>query len=765
MSKKNIDNDGQLMLFETPEENIIKQEYSDIMKQSYLDYAMSVIVSRAVPDIRDGLKPVQRRILYDMGAELGLSYDKPYRKSARIVGDTMGKFHPHGDSSIYEAMVVMSQDFKRKIPLVDGHGNFGSIEGDGAAAQRYTETKLSKITQEKYLADLDKDVVDFIPNYDETAKEPEVLPAKIPNFLVNGSEGIAVGMTTSTPSHNLKEVMEAEAYLIDHPEAEIDDLMQFIKGPDFPTGGIVANKEDLKEIYNTGVGKIRVQGKIVHEKDRKNNRLVITEIPYTMVGSGIASFLNDVAGLVDSKKLPDIVDISNQSSKDGIKIVLDLKKSVEDVENIKAVLFSKTKLEDVFGVNMLAIVDGRPEVLSLKKALEEHIKFMVEVNTRKYTNMLAKEKEKAEIQEGLIQAVDMLDAVIDTIRGAKTRQDAKTCFMTGNIEKINFKNQESKTAAESFRFSDIQADAILDMRLSRLIGLEIEALKNDYKKTEKKIMEYTKILSSKEQMMSVIKTDISDIIKEYGQPRKTEIKTVSKAVVKKEVPAAFQEVVLMDRFGYIRAVNDVTYDKNKDAADSESRHVIPVMSDSRVVFVTASGVCHVVQTGKIPFGKFRDKSIPVDNISTLDTTTDIILYADSIENMENKTFLMVSNTGKVKKISGSEFTAKSKNFKYVKLAEDETIIRFDAMEDKTDVVLVSESGRFLKFKAEDIPEKKKAAGLVAGIAVNDGEKISDVFLNINGDETLKLNDGREIPVEKLIRAKRGGKGTKKMIQA
>ena len=421
MHKKTTD-DGQLSLFEPAEEKIIKQEYSDIMKQSYIDYAMSVIIARAVPDIRDGLKPVQRRILYDMGEELGLDYNKPYRKSARIVGDTMGKFHPHGDSSIYDAMVVMAQDFKREIPLVDGHGNFGSIEGDGAAAQRYTESRLQKITQENYLADLDKKVVDYVPNYDETEKEPEVLPVKIPNFLINGSEGIAVGMTTSTPSHNLVEVLKAEEYLIDTPCASIEELLDFVKGPDFPTGGIVANSNDLLEIYKTGTGKIRVQGRVTHEKNRQVNRLVITEIPYTMIGAGIANFLNDVAMLVDSKQIPDIVDISNQSSKEGIKIVLDLKKNVseEDAEKIKTVLLSKTKLEDTFGVNMLAIANGRPETLTLKSALEYHISFLFEINTRKYTTMLAKEKEKAEVQEGLIKAIDVLD--IASVRAKNKKQ-------------------------------------------------------------------------------------------------------------------------------------------------------------------------------------------------------------------------------------------------------------------------------------------------------------------------------------------------------
>ena len=743
MRKKNVD-DGQLSLFEPAEEKIIKQEYSDIMKQSYIDYAMSVIIARAVPDIRDGLKPVQRRILYDMGEELGLDYNKPYRKSARIVGDTMGKFHPHGDSSIYDAMVVMAQDFKREIPLVDGHGNFGSIEGDGAAAQRYTESRLQKITQENYLADLDKKVVDYVPNYDETEREPEVLPVKIPNFLINGSEGIAVGMTTSTPSHNLVEVLKAEEYLMDTPGASIEELMDFVKGPDFPTGGVVANSDDLLEIYKTGTGKIRVQGRVTHEKNRQVNRLVITEIPYTMIGAGIANFLNDVAMLVDSKQIPDIVDISNQSSKEGIKIVLDLKKNVseEDAEKIKTILLSKTKLEDTFGVNMLAIANGRPETLTLKSALEYHISFLFEINTRKYTTMLAKEKEKAEVQEGLIKAIDVLDAVIETIRGSKTKAEAKECLMTGKVDNIKYRIAEDKKIAKTFDFTEMQADAILDMRLSRLIGLELEALKKENEKTKQNIEKYTKILSDKKYMKKVIKDDLERIIKEYGQPRKTSIKNIEKAVIKKETPKAFKEVVLMDKFGYVRAVSDTVYEKNKEAADSESKWVIPVMSDDKVVFITENGIMHTVPANKIPFGKFRDKSIPVDNVSTLDTTTDLILYAEAMRDMageaagdtagetaRNKNvYVIVTNLGGVKKLPGAEFSVKSKNTKYIKLKDGEACTDFVKVEkSEPEIVLVSEAGRFLRFSAADIPEKKRGAGTVAGIAMKDGEKLSDVF--------------------------------------
>ena len=336
------------------ENNIIRTEYSDVMRKSYIDYAMSVIVSRALPDVRDGLKPVQRRVLYDMH-ELGIRYDRPYRKSARIVGDTMGKYHPHGDSSIYDSLVVMAQGFKKGLPLVDGHGNFGTIEGDEQAAMRYTEARLQQITQEYFLADLDKDVVDFVPNFDETEREPTVLPVRVPNFLINGSEGIAVGMATSTPPHNLKEVIDAEIAFLEDDSLTSKQLMKYVKGPDFPTGGIVINKDDLKAIYETGEGKIRIRGKVTTEKLKNGHiNLVITEIPYTMIGAGIGKFCADVAALQENRITNDVIDISNQTSKEGVRIVIELKKDT-DVENFTNLLYKKTKLEDTFGVNMLAI--------------------------------------------------------------------------------------------------------------------------------------------------------------------------------------------------------------------------------------------------------------------------------------------------------------------------------------------------------------------------------------------------------------------------
>ncbi len=475
------------------------------MQKSYMNYSMSVITARAIPDARDGLKPVQRRVLYDM-SELRLNHDKPHRKSARIVGDTMGKYHPHGDSSIYETLVVMSQIFKKGMPLVNGHGNFGSIEGDGAAAMRYTEARLEKFAEEVYLKDLDK-TVDFIPNYDETEKEPEVLPVRVPNLLINGAEGIAVGMSTSIPPHNLGEVIDAVRAYIDKPDITIKELMEYLPGPDFPTGGIIANKSDLPAIYETGAGKIKLRGKIEVELGKRKadkDKLVITEIPYTMVGAGINKFLIDVADLVESKKLTDVVDISNQSNKDGIRIVLELRKDA-DVERIRNILYKKTKLEDTFGVNMLAIAEGRPETLDLKGILKNYLDFQYKNATRKYQTLLEKELEKKEIREGLIKACDIIDLIIAVLRGSKNLKDAKNCLMTGDISNINFRVKGFEEDARKLCFTEKQAGAILEMRLYKLIGLEILQLEKEYKETLAKIAEYEKILSSRKNMDAVIK--------------------------------------------------------------------------------------------------------------------------------------------------------------------------------------------------------------------------------------------------------------------
>ena len=553
------------------EHSIIRTEYSELMQKSYIDYAMSVIIARALPDVRDGLKPVQRRTLYDM-YELGIRYDKPYRKSARIVGDTMGKYHPHGDSSIYDALVVMAQDFKKGLPLVDGHGNFGSIEGDGAAAMRYTEARLQKVTQEAYLADLDKNVVDFMPNFDETEKEPVVLPVKVPNLLVNGAEGIAVGMATSIPPHNFGEVIDGVIAYMKNPDITTAEMMQYIPGPDFPTGGIIANKDDLPAIYESGVGKIKIRGKIEIEKGKGGkDRMVITEIPYTMIGANIGKFLNDVYGLVESKATSDITDITNQSSKEGIRIVLELKKGA-DIEALENLLYKKTKLEDTFGVNMLAVADGRPETMGVVPIIRHHVKFQYEIATRKYQTLLAKEQDKKEIQEGLIRACNVIDLIIEILRGSRSIKDAKACLTDGNTDHITFKNPSSKIMAQQLNFTDRQAQAILEMRLYKLIGLEIEALMKEHDETLENIAKYEDILEHRSSMAKVIIKELTAFKKAYGKERKTVIDNLKEAVVAAKKIEEQDVVFLMDRFGYAKIVDTSVYELSLIHISEPTRH-------------------------------------------------------------------------------------------------------------------------------------------------------------------------------------------------
>ena len=577
---------------ETKQENVIPTDYAEVMQKSYIDYAMSVIISRALPDVRDGLKPVQRRTLYDM-YELGIRYDRPYRKCARIVGDTMGKYHPHGDSSIYEALVVMAQDFKKGKTLVDGHGNFGSIEGDGAAAMRYTEARLEKLTQDVFLEDLDKNVVDFMPNFDETEKEPVVLPVRIPNLLVNGADGIAVGMATSIPPHNLGEVVDAVKAYMKNNDISVKGLMRYLKGPDFPTGGLVVNKDDLLRIYETGTGKLRVRGKVETVKLKGGRQqLVITEIPYTMIGANIGKFLNDIASLVENKKATDIVDISNQSSKEGIRIVLDLKRDA-DVENLTNMLYKKTKLEDTFGVNMLAVADGRPETLSLKQVIEHHVDFVFDVTTRKYTTLLNKEQEKKEIQEGLIKACDVIDLIIEILRGSKNREQVKKCLVDGVTEGIRFKGKSSEKAAQKLHFSEKQAAAILDMRLYKLIGLEIEALQADYAETMKNIAIYEDILNNYDSMAEVIMKELDQIKKEYGTKRRTVIENAEEVVYEEKKMEEMEVTFLMDRFGYMRTIDKSAYERNKEAANAENKYVFNCMNTDKICIFTDLSLIHI----------------------------------------------------------------------------------------------------------------------------------------------------------------------------
>ena len=741
------------------EEKIIKTEYSDIMQKSYIDYAMSVIVSRALPDVRDGLKPVQRRTLYDM-YELGIRYDRPYRKCARIVGDTMGKYHPHGDSSIYDALVVMAQDFKKGMPLVDGHGNFGSIEGDSAAAMRYTEARLQKLTQEVYLADLDKQVVDFMPNFDETEREPEVLPVRIPNFLVNGADGIAVGMATSVPPHNLGEVIDAvEAYMADH-DITTEELMQYVKGPDFPTGGIVINKDDLLSIYETGMGKIHLRGKVDIEKGKNGKQnIVISEIPYTMIGANIGKFLNDVAALVESRKAAEITDISNQSSKEGIRIVLELKKGA-DAENLVNMLYKKTHLEDTFGVNMLAVVDGRPETLGLKKVIEHHVDFRFELATRKYTTLLAKEKEKREIQEGLIKACDVIDLIIEILRGSRSQKQAKDCLINGNTEGINFKTKASERKAKGLCFTERQATAILEMRLYKLIGLEIDALLDEHKKTVANIERYEDILDNYDSMADVIREDLERIRQEFAVPRKTKIEN-AKAVVFEEKKIEETDVcVMMDRFGYVRCVDQSVYERNQEAAAAESRFVVQCKNIDKLCLFTDKGNMYQVRALDLPYGKFRDKAIPIDNFCQYSSAQERILYMDALENIRQQKLMFVTRTSMCKIVSGTEFAINKKASLSTKLADGDELVLVGEISAMEHLVLQSRQGFFLRMLLSEVPEKKKPALGVRGMRLAPGDELENAYLLAGRvDYTVEIQD-KPLTLNKLKLAKRDTKGTK-----
>ena len=738
---------------------IIRTEYSDLMKKSYIDYAMSVIIARALPDVRDGLKPVQRRTLYDM-YELGIRYDKPYRKCARIVGDTMGKYHPHGDSSIYDALVVMAQEFKKGMALVDGHGNFGSIEGDGAAAMRYTEARLAKITQEAYLADLDKNIVDFMPNFDETEKEPEVLPVRVPNLLINGADGIAVGMATSIPPHNLSEVIDAVEAYMKHEDISTKQLMKYIKGPDFPTGGIVVNKDDLLEIYESGAGKIKVRGKVeVEEMKGGKKRLVITEIPYTMIGAGIGKFLNDVCALVETKKTNDIVDISNMSSKEGIRIVIELKKGA-DVENLTNMLYKKTRLEDTFGVNMLAVADGRPETMGLKKIIEHHVDFQFELATRKYKTLLAKERDRKEIQEGLIKACDVIDLIIEILRGSQSVADARACLTQGITENIKFKSGISRKMAAMLRFTERQANAILEMRLYKLIGLEIEALMKEHEETLKNITRYEDILNHYDSMAEVIIEDLEHFKKEYARKRRTVVENGQEAVYEEKKIEEQEVVFLMDRFGYAKTVDVATYERNKEAADAENKWIVNCINTGKLCVFTNTGKMHQIKVLDLPYGKFRDKGQPIDNVSNYDSTQEMVVYMCDELQLRYAKLLFATKQGMIKKVKGNEFQVAKRTIAATKLQEDDELISVQVITDDQHVVLQTRDGYFLRFLAQEVAEKKKAAVGVRGIKLRKNDELEQIYLFYEGTEHKISYGDRELTLNRLKVAKRDGTGTK-----
>ncbi|MGN0383583.1 MAG: DNA topoisomerase (ATP-hydrolyzing) subunit A [Eubacterium sp.] len=796
-------------------EQIQRTEFSELMQKSYIDYAMSVICARALPDVRDGLKPVQRRVLYAMD-QLGLNYDKPHRKSARIVGDTMGKFHPHGDSSIYDALVVLEQDFKKGMALVDGHGNFGSIEGDGAAAMRYTEAKLKKFTQDVYLADLDKNVVDFMPNFDETEKEPQVLPVRVPNILINGAEGIAVGMATNIPTHNLGEVLDAVIAYMDNNNITTEELMQFMPGPDFPTGGLVINKSELTDIYKTGMGKIKLRGRVEIEKGKRKtdrDKLVISEIPYTMIGSGISKFIADVCDMVETKKTSDIVDISNESGKEGIRIVLEIKRGA-DIERLKNMLYKKTKLEDTFGVNMLAIVDGRPEILGLKQIIEHYVAFQYELATRKYTTLLEKSLEQKEIKEGLIRACNIIDLVIEVIRGSQNKKQAEECLTSGTTTGIKFKNKESEILASNLNFTKRQAQAIMELRLYKLIGLEVMALQKEYEELVNQIAEYEDILHSRRSMTKAIKKDLLNIKKEYAISRKTTIEDGQEAVYDENIIVEQEVVFVMDRFGYAKLIEPASYDRNRETIEGENKYYFHCMNTDKVCIFTDNGNMHQIKIMDVPSKKFRDKGVPIDNLGNYSSAGESIVAIFAMNDIKDTKMLFTTKKGMIKLVDSSEFNVVKRTISATKLAEGDELVSvyvtrittktvqpiedpepvmltggsdedfyysledeqmeldlgmdiFDTAPEKTELqytreilVLQTAKGNFLRFPLKEVPEQKKTAKGVRGIKLNDDDYVEKVYLLDTGDNEIVDYKGKQVELRKLKIGKRDTKGTK-----
>ncbi len=724
----------------------------------------------------------------------------------------MGKYHPHGDSSIYETLVVLEQEFKKGMALVDGHGNFGSIEGDGAAAMRYTEARLQKFTEDAYLADLNKDVVDFIPNFDETEKEPQVLPVRVPNLLVNGAEGIAVGMTTSIPTHNLGEVLDAVIAYMEKNSITTEELMQIMPGPDFPTGGIVANKSELPNIYETGVGKIKLRGKLEFEKGkgREKDKLVITEIPYTMIGAGIGKCISDIIDLVETKKTNDIVDISNASNKDGIRIVLELRKGA-DVEKLKNMLYKKTKLEDTFGVNMLAIADGRPEVMGLKKIISYNVEFQYELATRKYTTLLNKALEQKEIKEGLIKATNIIDLIIEIIRGCQSQKQVKECLVKGKTEGIKFKNPESEILAGNLCFTERQAQAILDLRLAKLIGLELMALQKEYEELVNQIADYEEILNSKRAMTLAIKKDLLNIKKEYSRKRRTVIEDGKEAVYDENAFVEQEVVFVQDKFGYAKLLEPAAFDRNIESVTRDNKYYFNCMNTDSICIFTDNGNVHQIKVHKIPTKKVREKGVPIDNLGNYSSQGESIVALLSFNMIKNKKLLFATKNGMIKLVDGNEFETNRKTMAATKLGKDDEVVSvkitrvsereviqedvgmpvmlsggsdefetldFEQMEfgqmdmmvqDVPDtelqytreiLVLQTNDGIFLRFPMKEVPEMKKATLGVKGIKLNPDDFVSNVYLLDVGDNEVVEYKGKKVELRKLKIGKRGTKGVK-----
>lgn len=744
------------------QENIIQLDFSEEMKNSYRDYAMSVIVARALPDVRDGLKPVQRRILYSMN-ELSLAPDKPHRKSARIVGDTMGKYHPHGDSSIYDALVHMTEDYSLSLPLVDGHGNFGSIDGDGAAAMRYTEARLSFAAM-TMLSHLDKGLVEFLPNFDESEKEPSVLPAMLPNLLINGTTGIAVGMATNIPPHNPGEVIDGAIAYLDNPSISLEKLMRYIPGPDFPTGGIIVNQEAIKDIYETGEGRLKVRAKTELEKgEYGRTNIIITEIPYTAAGNK-TKLVESLSMLMKDKVFDEMYDVRDESSKEGIRIVIEVKKD-RDVENLLNGLYKKTAMEDTYSVNLLAIKDQQPITFSLPALMGEFISFQEILYTKEYQYLLNKAKNRLEIVDGLIRATDVIDLIIEVLRGSSSIKQAKACLTEGDIKDIKFKTYESKLEATRFNFTERQADAILSMPLSKLIGLEILKLHEEGDALTASIKEYEEILGDTGRLHQQIKLRLKEYKKQFSYPRRTQLTNIENAAYVEEVK--IEEInVLIDRFGYTKSLDSASLSRASEDSLKEYPHIITMQNTDKLCLFTAEGNMYQVKAAAIPKCKLKDKGTLIHNLCKVDKE-EILLYT-SFEELFESQLLFTTKNGFIKLVSGAEFETNRSVIASTKLDEGDAVAGItmlsacDILSGNQKVVLITENQLSLGFPLEEVSELKKTSRGVKAITLEKGDTVA--FASCVSTETDELNwDGKTIHAKKIRNRKRGAKGQKAQL--
>lgn len=735
-----------------PEEEqtkVIEVNLEEEMKHSYIDYAMSVIVGRALPDVRDGLKPVHRRILYAMN-ELGLAAEKSYRKSARIVGDVLGKYHPHGEAAVYDSMVRMAQDFSMRYPLVDGHGNFGSIDNDPPAAMRYTEARLSRLAMEM-LTDIDKETVDFIPNFDETLKEPVVLPSRFPNLLVNGSAGIAVGMATNIPPHNLKETIDAAIKIMDDPDISVDELMRTLKGPDFPTGGIIMGRDGIKQAYNTGRGRIKVRGKTsIEPLPGGRSRIIVSEIPYQVTKSDLVI---QIANLVKDKRIDGIADIRDESDKEGMRIAIDLKRDVNP-NVVLNLLYKHTRLEDTFGIIMLALVDNQPRVLNIKQMFYYYIDHQKDVIVRRSRYDLEKAEARAHILEGLRIALDHIDAIVALIRSSKTDQIAKEALMF------------------QFNLSDKQAQAILDMRLRRLTGLERDKIEEEYTQLVSTIEYLRRVLTDEGMVYKIIKDELKAIRNKYGDDRRTQISSKADEMEIEDLIQDEDVAITLTHFGYIKRLPLDTYKSQrrggKGITGMQTRdedfveHIFVTSTHSHMLFFTNKGKVYMMRAYDVPEAGRQAKGTAIINLLNLSVGEKVSAVIPIRRIDDEKYLIMATREGYIKKTSIEEYDNIHKNgLMAIGLGEGDELIGVELTNGNNEVIISTKEGMAIRFPEEDVRPMGRTAHGVKAITLNSGDKVIDMELVDESADLLMVSEngyGKRTPLKEYRSQSRGGKG-------